>query len=805
MRRGLAVTLALAVLITMGFTLLARADDNEPTPGVARVSLTHGDVSTQRGDSGDWVAASINAPIVAGDWVTTGKRSRTELQLDFANVLRLGDDSEAKVADLTRTRIQVQVRRGIANFSVFKESEADVEIDTPNVAVRPVIGREGVYRIEVISEDETRVIVRKGEADVTTPQGSTTVKKGDLITIRGRDNPEYQVSEAPRGDSWDDWNKERDHQILDAESYGRTNRYYTGVSDLDRHGHWIYADDYGWVWSPYGGPGWAPYRYGRWVWEPYWGWTWVSYEPWGWAPYHYGRWFLHLGSWCWWPGPVYPFYRPLWAPAYVSFFGFGHHVGVGVGFGFGSIGWLPIGPRDYYYPWWGGHRRNINVVNITNITNVTNIYRIEPLGRGRGMRSNLDDVMRDARLRGGVTTMASDRFGREAVPRSGHRVVTPAELRQGQLVAGNVPVVPTRESLRPVDRVVNRPAGPARDNNRDRFFTRSQPTTRPEDFHSEAAQMRDAVQARERPGRGPNGATDMRGNIGENANPRDRRNETPNVAGGAGRNPQVNREPNRPDQRPQTQASEQSPGWRRFGDRRNADAAQGPARNRQTPASERGQAPAREPRQAAPQRETPSRTQVPAREPSQSSRGDRSGWEKFTPRDRPSARPGNAPENRRSTPDRTNPSEERRPNRAPSADERPGYRPFTPQPDRSERQTYDRGDRSDYPRRSMDYPSSDRGERSDSPRRSSDYPSSDRGYRPDRAPSAGRKRPQGWDRPAARESGRRPIEMQRPIMVPRAERGGAPSSGRQGGGQAPRGNNPPPRQSSGSSPRQRGR
>ena len=28
------------------------------------------------------------------------------------------------------------------------------------------------------------------------------------------------------------------------------------------------------------------------------------------------------GNWGWWPGPVYGGYRPIWAPAYVSFLGF---------------------------------------------------------------------------------------------------------------------------------------------------------------------------------------------------------------------------------------------------------------------------------------------------------------------------------------------------------------------------------------------------------------------------------------------------------------------------------------------------
>src|SRR5947209_13421686 len=309
-------------------------------PDVARISLIHGDVSMQRSDTGDWAVTSINAPLVRGDQVATGEKSRTEIQLDYADIVRLAARSQVKIADLTRTRIQLKVAQGYASYTQFKGSEADVEIDTPNVAVRPL--KHGRYRVQVNSDAETDVIVREGEAEITTPQGSTILKEGQQITIRGIDNPEYRTADAPGTDDWDVWNKDRDRWIQDAEGWRRTNRYYTGVNDLDASGHWAYVPGYGWVWSPYQTAGWAPYQYGRWVWEPYYGWTWVSYEPWGWAPYHYGRWFLYSGSWFWWPGPVHVRYRPLWAPAYVAFLGFGHHVNFG--FGFGSIGWIPCGP-----------------------------------------------------------------------------------------------------------------------------------------------------------------------------------------------------------------------------------------------------------------------------------------------------------------------------------------------------------------------------------------------------------------------------------------------------------------------------
>src|ERR1019366_8422445 len=76
--------------------------------GVARISLIHGDVSTQRGDSKDWSAAALNAPVLAGDRVSTGDKARTEIQLDYANMLRLAEHSQANITQLTRSQIQIQ-------------------------------------------------------------------------------------------------------------------------------------------------------------------------------------------------------------------------------------------------------------------------------------------------------------------------------------------------------------------------------------------------------------------------------------------------------------------------------------------------------------------------------------------------------------------------------------------------------------------------------------------------------------------------------------------------------------------------
>jgi uncharacterized protein DUF6600/FecR-like protein len=445
-------------------------------PGAARISFIHGDLTTQHSDSTEWIAATLNTPVVPGDHVSTGKNSRGEIQLDHANILRLSDESSANIVTLSRTQIQLQVAQGLVNYDVLRGSEADTDIQTPNVAIHPQAG-ESSFRIQVNSDNETIIDVRKGSADISTPQGSTHVDRDQRITIEGNaDNAQYNVAAAYSKDDWDKWNSDRDRLIESAASWQHTNPYYTGSQDLDTYGQWNSVPDYGSVWFPAAAPGWAPYRDGRWVFEPYYGWTWVSYEPWGWAPYHYGRWFVYGGRWGWWPGPVYVGYRPLWAPAYVSFLGFGGagwgvSVGFGFGGGFGSIGWLPIGPGDRFYPWYG---RGVTRVNVVNVYNVHNNFGggVEPLrGGGRGF-SNVDRAFNDERVRSGISSMGADQFGRGRVPTQQQRFDA-GSLRQASMMTGANPVRPSSESFRPTDRQVSSSAIPNRTSANQRFYSPS--------------------------------------------------------------------------------------------------------------------------------------------------------------------------------------------------------------------------------------------------------------------------------------------------------------------------------------------
>ncbi len=418
----------------------ACAQDDGPGRGVARLSLINGDVSVRRGDSGDWSAAAVNTPLVIQDSVVTGAASRAEVQFDWANMLRLASNTEVRMAELENRRYQVQVARGIVTLGVLRDSDAEIEVNTPQVSVRPV--KRGLYRVMVREDGQTEVTVRSGEAEVYTPRGTERLNSGRTMLVRGTaSEPEFQVVRAVSEDDWDRWNEDRNRQLERSRSYSYVSRDVYGADDLDAHGRWVYDAPYGYVWAPYGvGPYWAPYRHGRWVWIDWYGWSWLSYDPWGWAPFHYGRWYHHASwGWCWWPG--YRHHRHYWRPGLVAFFGWGHHSGLGVGIGFGHIGWVPLAPYEPFHAWYGnryygGYRNRTyvdNSINIVNNVNITNVYR-------------------NARVTNGVTGIEAGDFGRGR----GARAIRGSEVDFGRsnLMRGALPVTPTRDSLRFSDRTV---------------------------------------------------------------------------------------------------------------------------------------------------------------------------------------------------------------------------------------------------------------------------------------------------------------------------------------------------------------
>lgn len=180
-----------------------------PAFGVARVSVADGDVVVRRAGSADEIQARAALALLAGDSVATRARSRAEIQLDVAAFVRLDADSELRIVELGNRRFRIEIVRGAASYSQLRGGEADVDLDVPGAAVRPL--KKGVYRIEVFASGQTTVSVRTGVAEVKTDGGIEKLKKGKRMTIHSNPADErVLVAKAEPKDGFDEWNKRRD-------------------------------------------------------------------------------------------------------------------------------------------------------------------------------------------------------------------------------------------------------------------------------------------------------------------------------------------------------------------------------------------------------------------------------------------------------------------------------------------------------------------------------------------------------------------------------------------------------------------
>ncbi len=156
------------------------------------------------------------------------------------------------------------------------------------------------------------------------------------------------------------------------------------------YGDWRQHNRYGWVWHPLNMPvGWRPYTLGHWVYTDDFGWMWDSDLDWGWAAFHYGRWDWDgdLG-WFWVPG-----YQ--WGPAWVAWRASPDFVGwtplppqvrwqVGVGLEFDGFDldaiapwhWVFVRPRYFDAPRIREHEV-LSSRNITIIPETRNVTRFE--------------------------------------------------------------------------------------------------------------------------------------------------------------------------------------------------------------------------------------------------------------------------------------------------------------------------------------------------------------------------------------------------------------------------------------------
>ena len=358
-----------AVAICAVLLLPVRLLAADAQPAVAHVSFSSGTV-TLRSVGGNVEAAATNMPVFPGDELTTRRGSLCEVQLDAATMFRVGARTRALVIDLSSGRRELRLDRGNVEMRVFRKP-ADARVRTPSITV--VAQEPGAYRVRVAENGETDVVVRSGRAAVPLPaSGELTLLPGATLVANGSPaNPTITYRTTLAADDFDRWNDARDRVTGKTVAYAETTLNPAfAANSLDGYGKWLDYGNYGSVWSPFVGAGWAPYTLGSWITTPLFGPTWLSSEPWGWAPYHYGRWIYDpTCGWLWVPGTA-----TAWAPALVGFISlvFTNPFGSSP---FGpNVGWVPLAPGEFYQPWWGPPVGGAVVVSGGNFANAGRLY-----------------------------------------------------------------------------------------------------------------------------------------------------------------------------------------------------------------------------------------------------------------------------------------------------------------------------------------------------------------------------------------------------------------------------------------------
>ena len=372
MKKYLILVLSLLTFFTI---LLANDSYYQQIP---RISYVKGNVQIED-QNGGWSNCNLNLPVIQGNRIVTGPDGRVEIEFDDGSAFRANSNSEFFIAVLSSDYEKIEVVSGSFILKTVSDIEYETICSTGNILVKEPSN----VRIDVKRSGEIKIFVREGRAFFRNEFHDKRIKEGRGLYIYNGGR-EYSKIYSQNLDDFDFWSDRRDSRYTYSESrkYIPSSNIYVGIYDLDHYGRWVFLDDYGYCWSPaiYDAE-WAPYRYGYWRYCNPWGWTWISYEPWGWLPYHYGRWFFSSGfGWVWIPGRHWGV--SFWSPGLVRFSIWDNY-----------IGWVPLGPDDYYCYDCGWNRdltvvnnyTNVNYYNLTNlhVRNAATIVNINDFRRGR--------------------------------------------------------------------------------------------------------------------------------------------------------------------------------------------------------------------------------------------------------------------------------------------------------------------------------------------------------------------------------------------------------------------------------------
>ncbi len=420
----------------------------DPPARVGRIAAITGMVSFRNADDTQWSSASVNYPVSSGNAFWTEPSAQTQLEISDSRIALAGG-SEFDIYALDASGMQGVAALGETYYRLSDLAPNETwSVQTPRGVVH--LGGAGRYGIVVgTTEQPTLVTVLDGSAQIDGPGVSLQVEAGQTATISGTDAFQGSVGPAVR-DAFLDERLNAERPPPAPASVPPQVAAMPGGSDLYGVGSWSPAPEYGQVWYPPVSPGWVPYRDGHWAYIAPWGWTWIDNAPWGFAPFHYGRWLQVDGRWGWIPGEAPVAEPPVYAPALVAFIGLGAGVALGAALASRSVGWVPLGPREPFRPWYHASNNYLRQVNVNHVTNITNI-------------TNNNIITNNFVNRGAATSIPAAAMMASRPVQAVARPVTAQEFAAARPIVGHQPLRPTAATagMTPaIARQLNLPPGP---------------------------------------------------------------------------------------------------------------------------------------------------------------------------------------------------------------------------------------------------------------------------------------------------------------------------------------------------------
>lgn len=268
---GLPVLFTLAVGLILSCSIVNFAQNREKFVISAKaggINAITGQADVHAKGGSDWQQLAITDDLEAGDRVRTANDGRVEILLNPGSYLRVGGDSEVELSNNTLDNLEVRLLRGTAIVEATGADglELNINISTPHTKL--AIVRQGLYRLNVVPNDATELIVRKGR--VILSDSHTKVKGGNKVVFSATNVTVAKLTkeEKKAQEEVDRWSKERASTLAKANSR-ISNRMLTSAFATYRDwdpfsrpfGFWFYNSRagcytflpfyYGWG-SPYG-------------------------------------------------------------------------------------------------------------------------------------------------------------------------------------------------------------------------------------------------------------------------------------------------------------------------------------------------------------------------------------------------------------------------------------------------------------------------------------------------------------------------------------------------------------------------